>query len=213
MLPYQEEFITFAIRQGVLKFGEFVLKSGRRSPWFVNTGLFNSGHSLARLGHYYGEALVNSRLEFDILFGPAYKGIPLVAATAIALSNDHDLDIPYVFNRKEAKDHGEGGTLIGAELKGKAVIVDDVITAGTAIREAMTIIENSSASLAGVVIAVDREERGQGDVSAIREIEQAYGVSVTSIVKFSHIIEYMVHQGFAQDKIDAMQAYQLEYGL
>lgn len=213
MQPYQEEFITFAIEQGVLKFGEFVLKSGRRSPWFFNSGLFKSGKSLARLGHYYGEAIVNSRLEFDILFGPAYKGIPLVAATAIALANDHGLDTPYVFNRKEAKDHGEGGTLIGAELVGKAVIIDDVITAGTAIREAMTIIEHSRASLAGVVIAVDREERGQGDVSAIQEIQQTYGVSVTSIINFSHIIEYMLRNDYAPDSIDAMRAYQLKYGV
>lgn len=213
MLPYQDEFISFAINQGVLKFGDFVLKSGRRSPWFFNTGLFNSGKALARLGHYYGEAIVGGRLEFDILFGPAYKGIPLVAATAIALSNDHGRDTPYVFNRKESKDHGEGGLLVGAELTGRALIIDDVITAGTAIREAMTIIENSSAKLAGVVIAVDREERGQAGISAIQEIEQTYGISVTSIVKFSHIIAYMERHEFTRDSIDAMRKYHKNYGV
>ena len=213
MRAFKREFLDLALELGALRFGEFTLKSGRKSPYFFNAGLFNTGRALARLGQYYADTIVDSGIQFDTLFGPAYKGIPLVAATAVALANDRGLDIPYVFNRKEAKDHGEGGSLIGAELVGRAVIVDDVITAGTAIREAMAVIEHAGARLAGVVIAVDREEKGQGDISAIREIEQTYGVSVTSIVSFSDILEYMVGHDFAQNSIDAMRAYQLKYGV
>ncbi|MDK1024051.1 MAG: orotate phosphoribosyltransferase [Gammaproteobacteria bacterium] len=213
MQKYQEEFIAFAIEQGVLQFGEFVLKSGRVSPWFFNSGLFNTGYALARLGHYYSEAVVSKAIEFDILFGPAYKGIPLVAATAVALANDHDRDVPYVFNRKEAKDHGEGGNLVGAPLEGNALIIDDVITAGTAIRQAASIIRTSKAVLIGVVIAVDREERGKDDVSAIREVEQNYGIKVTSIVKCSHIIEYLETHNTAPEILEKMKRYNDQYGI
>lgn len=213
MQKYQEEFVSFAIEQGVLQFGEFELKSGRVSPWFFNSGLFNSGQALARLGHYYSEAIVSKAIEFDILFGPAYKGIPLVAATAVALANDHGRDVPYVFNRKEAKDHGEGGNLVGAPLQGNALIIDDVITAGTAIREAVSIIRTSQAVLIGVVIAVDREERGKGEMSAIREVEQNYGIKVTSIVKCRHIIEYLETHNTAPEIIEKMKSYSEKYGI
>lgn len=212
MQKYQEEFISFAIEQGVLQFGEFVLKSGRVSPWFFNSGLFNTGFALARLGHYYSETIVSKALEFDILFGPAYKGIPLVAATAIALANDHGRDVPYVFNRKETKDHGEGGDLVGAPLAGNTLIIDDVITAGTAIREAVSIIDTSDAVLVGVVIAVDREERGKGDVSAIGEVEQNYGINVTSIVKCSDIVEYLETHNTAPGILEKMNDYIDNYG-
>lgn len=213
MQKYQEEFVSFAIEQGVLQFGEFELKSGRVSPWFFNSGLFNSGQALARLGHYYSEAIVSKAIEFDILFGPAYKGIPLVAATAVALANDHGRDVPYVFNRKEAKDHGEGGNLVGASLQGNALIIDDVITAGTAIREAVSIIRTSQAVLIGVVIAVDREERGKGEMSAIREVEQNYGIKVTSIVKCRHIIEYLETHNTTPEIIEKMKSYSEKYGI
>jgi orotate phosphoribosyltransferase len=210
---YQEEFISFAIEQGVLQFGEFVLKSGRVSPWFFNSGLFNTGQALARLGHYYSETIVNNAIKFDILFGPAYKGIPLVAATAVALANDHDRDVPYVFNRKEAKDHGEGGSLVGAPLTGNTLIIDDVITAGTAIGEAVSIIRESAATLIGVVIAVDREERGKGDVSAISEVEQNYGINVSSIVNCSHIVEYLETHNTAPEILEKMTNYIDLYGV
>lgn len=213
MQQYQEEFISFAIEQGVLQFGEFVLKSGRVSPWFFNSGLFNSGQALARLGHYYSETIVSNAIEFDILFGPAYKGIPLVSASAVALANDHDRDVPYVFNRKEVKDHGEGGVLVGAPLVGKALIIDDVITAGTAIREAVSIIETSNAKLVGVVIAVDRQERGKGNVSAISEVEQHYGINVTSIVNCSHIMEYLEKHNTAPEILNKMRDYIASYGV
>ena len=213
MQKYQEEFISFAIEQGVLQFGEFVLKSGRLSPWFFNSGLFNTGQALARLGHYYGETIVGNAIEFDILFGPAYKGIPLVAATAVALANDHDRDVPYVFNRKEAKDHGEGGSLVGAPLAGNTLIIDDVITAGTAIREAVSIIGATDAILAGVVIAVDRQECGKGDVSAIREVEQNYGITVFSIVKCSHIVDYLETHNTAPEILQKMKDYIDRYGV
>jgi orotate phosphoribosyltransferase len=210
---YQEEFISFAIEQGVLQFGEFVLKSGRVSPWFFNSGLFNTGQALARLGHYYSETIVDNAMEFDVLFGPAYKGIPLVAATAVALANDHDRDVPYVFNRKEAKDHGEGGSLVGAPLAGNTLIIDDVITAGTAIREAVSIISNSDAILVGVVIAVDRQEKGKGDESAISEIERNYGINVTSVVKCSHILEYLETQNTNPETLEKMKDYIARYGV
>lgn len=209
---YQEEFIAFAISHNVLQFGEFELKSGRKSPWFFNSGKFNTGQALSRLGHFYGEACVAAELQFDMLFGPAYKGIPLVAATAIALANDHDLSIPYTFNRKETKDHGEKGDLVGAALQGRVLIVDDVITAGTAIQEAMTIISGSDAKLAGVLIAVDREERGSGTLSAITEVEQRYGVPVISVIKSSHIRDYLARHDFDSALIKEMTRYNEKYG-
>jgi orotate phosphoribosyltransferase len=212
MQDYQREFLQFAIDNQVLRFGEFTLKSGRVSPYFFNAGLFNHGAQLARLGRYYAAAIMDSGIEFDVLFGPAYKGIPLAAATAIALADHHNRDVPYCFNRKEAKDHGEGGNLVGAPLEGRILIIDDVITAGTAIRESLDIIEAASATPAGVVISLNRQERGKGERSAIQEIEQDIGMPVVSIVALEQLIGYMQEQGDS-DKVAAMQAYREQYGV
>lgn len=192
--PYQRDFIAFAIEQGVLKFGEFTLKSGRVSPYFFNAGLFQTGRALAKLGRFYAQAIVGSGLNADVLFGPAYKGIPLAAVTAAALADHHDLDMPYSFNRKEAKTHGEGGNIVGAPLSGDILIIDDVITAGTAIREVMSLIEQSGAHAAGVIIALDRQERGQGAQSAIQEVQAQYGMPVISIVTLEQVLEYLEDQ-------------------
>lgn len=213
MLPFQEQFIRFAIEQGVLQFGSFELKSGRTSPYFFNAGQFNSGSSLRRLGQFYADALTNSGLSYDMLFGPAYKGIPLVAATSIALSERENVDIPYAFNRKETKDHGEGGDIVGAELHGKAVIVDDVITAGTAIREVMELFKKSPAEPAGVVVAIDREEKGSGDRSAIQEISAEFSIQVVSVVKLSHIVSYLESSEENTETLAQMRAYQDTYGV
>lgn len=210
---YQEEFIKFAIEQNVLQFGEFELKSGRISPYFFNAGGFNSGSALARLGNFYAQALLSSKIEYDLLFGPAYKGIPLVSATAIALATEQGLDIPYVFNRKEKKDHGEGGNLIGAPLEGRVVIVDDVITAGTAIREVMDLLSGSEATPVAVMVAIDREERGKKTLSAIQEVENDYGVSVISIVKLRDIMTYLTAIGRDSKEMALMARYQKEYGI
>jgi orotate phosphoribosyltransferase len=209
---YQQQFLKFAIETGVLAFGEFTLKSGRMSPYFVNAGLFNSGMTLSRLGQFYGEALLESGLEFDLLFGPAYKGIPLVSATAIALHLKHDIDVPYAFNRKERKDHGEGGQLVGAELQGKIVIVDDVITAGTAIREVMEILSGHPVEVTGVLLAIDRQEKGNGNLSAIQEVEQEYGVSAVSVVKLKHIIDYLGSLGQFGEELKLVENYRDQYG-
>ncbi len=209
---YQQKFLEFVIQTGVLAFGEFELKSGRISPYFINAGLFNSGRTLARLGQFYGAALLDSDVEFDLLFGPAYKGIPLVSATAIALHLDHGIDVPYAFNRKEIKDHGEGGRMVGAELKGKVVIVDDVITAGTAIREVMELLSRSPVEVTGVLLAIDRQERGKGDLSAIQEIEREYGVSAVSVVKLWHIIDYLGSTGQFGEELRRVSRYRDEYG-
>ena len=209
---YQQKFLEFAIQTGVLAFGEFQLKSGRISPYFINAGLFNSGRTLARLGQFYGAALLASDIEFDLLFGPAYKGIPLVSATAIALHLDHGIDVQYAFNRKEIKDHGEGGQLVGAELKGKVVIVDDVITAGTAIREVMELLSKSPVEVTGVLFAIDRQERGKGDLSAIQEVEREYGVSTVSVVKLRHIIDYLGSTGQFDEELRLVSRYRDEYG-
>jgi len=211
--PYQKEFLEFALAQGVLKFGEFQLKSGRISPYFFNAGNFNTGLALSRLGKFYAQALVASNLSYDLLFGPAYKGIPLVAATAVALATEHHLDVPYVFNRKETKTHGEGGLLIGAELVGRAVIVDDVITAGTAIREVMGIIENSPATVQGVLIAIDRQEKGVADMSAIQEVEHDYGLSVVSVVKLEDIVTFLEQNGGYARELELISDYRAEYGV
>ncbi|MCC6074936.1 orotate phosphoribosyltransferase [Pseudomonas sp. GCM10022188] len=213
MQAYQREFIRFAIERGVLRFGEFTLKSGRTSPYFFNAGLFNSGLALARLGRFYAEAVQASGIDFDVLFGPAYKGIPLAGATAIALAEQHDRDLPWCFNRKEAKDHGEGGTLVGAPLTGRALIVDDVITAGTAIREVMQIIQAQGAQAAGVLIALNREERGQGELSAIQEVERDFGIPVVSIVSLSQVLEYLAEDAGLQQHLPAVQAYRAQYGI
>lgn len=213
MLAYQKEFIQFALECGVLRFGEFTLKSGRKSPYFFNAGLFQSARSLARLGEFYAQALQASGLPYDMLFGPAYKGIPLVSSLAIALANEYNLDPPYAFNRKEAKDHGEGGMIVGAALQGKILIVDDVITAGTAIREVMALIQAHDARAAGVLIALDRQERGQNELSAIQEIEQEYGIPVVSIIRLNQILEYVendpAHAGF----LPAIRRYRDTYGV
>ncbi len=213
MRDYQREFIEFAIEQNVLRFGEFTLKSGRISPYFFNAGLFNTGTALAKLGRYYAAAIEDAGVPFDVLFGPAYKGIPLAASAAVALSNDYNRDVPYVFNRKEAKDHGEGGNLVGAPLEGRVMIIDDVITAGTAIREVMEIINAAQATPAAVMIALNRMERGKGELSAIQEVERDYGMHVISIVSLEDIVTYLADVGGYDEAIAAIAQYRAEYGI
>ena len=213
MQAYQREFIRFAIERGVLRFGSFTLKSGRTSPYFFNAGLFNSGLALAQLGRFYAAAVVESGIAFDVLFGPAYKGIPLAAATAVALAEQHQLDLPWCFNRKEAKTHGEGGSLVGAPLEGRVLIVDDVITAGTAIREVMQIIRAQGAQAAGVLIALNREERGQGELSAIQEVERDFAMPVVSIVSLTQVLEYLADNAELKQHLPAVQAYRDQYGI
>lgn len=213
MKDYQIEFIEFAIEKQVLKFGEFTLKSGRISPYFFNAGLFNTGRDLARLGRFYAAALQDSNIDYDLLFGPAYKGIPIATTTAVALSNDYDLDVPYCFNRKEAKMHGEGGSLVGSELAGKVMLVDDVITAGTAIRESMDIIQAHNAELAGVLIALDRQERGQAELSAIQEVERDYNAKVISIVQLADVVTYLQDKPEMQQHLESVKAYREQYGI
>ena len=212
MQDYQRDFIDFALDTGVLKFGEFTLKSGRVSPYFFNAGLFNTGSALARLGRFYAQAIVDSGIEFDVLYGPAYKGIPLAAVTAAALYDQHGRDVPYAFNRKEAKAHGEGGSIVGHALEGKILIIDDVITAGTAIRESMDIIAAEGAAPAGVVIALDRQEKGKGDKSAIQEVEADYGIPVAAITKLEQLVDYLEGAGDDQH-LDAIRAYRAQYGI
>lgn len=213
MKAWQRQFIEFAINKQVLKFGEFTLKSGRKSPYFFNAGLFNTGRDLALLGRFYAQALVDSGIDFDLLFGPAYKGIPIATTTAVALADHHDRDVPYCFNRKEAKTHGEGGTLVGSPLLGKVMLVDDVITAGTAIRESMAIIAENKASLAGVLISLDRQERGRGAISAIQEVEQDYGCQVISIITLKELISYLEEKPELAEHLAAVRAYRNEYGI
>ena len=213
MKDYQHDFIDFAIRAGVLRFGDFTLKSGRTSPYFFNAGLFNTGEQLARLGRCYAQAITDCGLDFDVLFGPAYKGIPLATATSIALADHHQRNVPWCFNRKESKDHGEGGNLVGAGLQGRILIIDDVITAGTAIRESVEIIQAAGAELTGVIIALDRQERGRGRQSAIQEIEESYGIRVTSIVRLEHLLEYLQHEPGRDTEVEKIQAYRREYGV
>ncbi|HSG10344.1 MAG TPA: orotate phosphoribosyltransferase [Gammaproteobacteria bacterium] len=213
MKDYQNDFIEFAIQAGVLRFGEFTLKSGRTSPYFFNAGLFNTGEHLAKLGRCYAQAIVDSGIDFDVLFGPAYKGIPLAAAASIALAEQHGKNIPWCFNRKEAKDHGEGGNLVGSPLVGRILVIDDVITAGTAIRESVDIIKSAGAELVGVVIALDRQERGQGERSAIQEIEENLGIKVASIVKLEHLLEYLKMHSGHEDAVAMIQSYRDQYGV
>jgi orotate phosphoribosyltransferase len=191
MEQYQKDFVDFTLETGVLKFGEFTLKSGRISPYFFNAGLFNKGSHLSELGKFYAQAIEVSALKFDVLFGPAYKGIPLAAAASIALNDSFNHNVPYSFNRKEAKDHGEGGSIVGHPLEGDILIIDDVITAGTAIREAQDIIQNCGANAKGVIVALDRQEKGKSELSAIQEVEQIFGITVLSIINLSHIIDYL----------------------
>ncbi|GGJ04097.1 orotate phosphoribosyltransferase [Halopseudomonas pertucinogena] len=214
MHEYQWEFIRFALDRNVLRFGEFTLKSGRKSPYFFNAGLFNTGNSLSRLGRYYAQALIhNGPKDIDLLFGPAYKGIPLAASTAVSLADSFDIDLPYCFNRKEAKDHGEGGALVGAPLQGRVAIIDDVITAGTAIREVMQIIKAAGAEPAAVLVALDRQERGQGELSAIQEVERDFGIPVISIVSLDQILEFLEGDEQLHRFLPAVQAYRDEYGI
>lgn len=213
MEKYQYDFIQLAIKHQALCFGEFTLKSGRTSPYFFNAGKFQTGTALADLGRYYAAAITAAGVPFDIVFGPAYKGIPLAATTAIALADHHQRDLPYCYNRKEAKDHGEGGTLVGAPLQGKVLIVDDVITAGTAVREVMQIIDAAGAQAAAVLIGLNRQERGQGQLSAIQEVEQNFGVPVVSIINLNHIIDYLENQSGQQDMVDNIKRYRATYGV
>ena len=212
MLDYQKDFISYALDCGVLKFGEFQLKSGRTSPYFFNTGLFNTGAQLGKLGHFYAQALLQANIKVDILYGPAYKGIPLVSATSIAYAQITGDDIPFAFNRKEAKDHGEGGSLVGAPLIGNVIILDDVITAGTSVRESVEIINQAHATPAGVLIALDRQEKGLNDCSAIQEVEAQFAVPVIAIITLANIIEYLTADA-GDEQLKAIKAYQSLYGI
>lgn len=211
--PYQREFIEFALQLNVLRFGEFTLKSGRTSPYFFNAGLFNSGLALAKLGRFYAEAIIDAGVQYDVLFGPAYKGIPIASATAVALAEHHQQDKPWCFNRKEAKDHGEGGSLVGSPLEGRVLIIDDVITAGTAIREVMDIIGQTQAKPAGVVVALDRQEKGKGDLSAIQEVERDFSIPVISIVNLNQLIRFMEEDGALAGSLAQVKSYRDQYGI
>ena len=212
MEQYQKDFVDFTLETGVLKFGEFTLKSGRVSPYFFNAGLFNTGSHLSELGKFYAQAIEASGLMFDVLFGPAYKGIPLAAAASIALNDSFNKNIPYSFNRKEVKDHGEGGSIVGHPLEGDILVIDDVITAGTAIREAQDIISSNGAITKGVIVALDRQEKGNSELSAIQEVEQIFGVSVISIINLSHIIEHLKSINNEQI-LQKIESYRSQYGI
>lgn len=205
-------FVDLCLELGVLRFGEFKLKSGRTSPYFFNAGLFNSGRALAELGKHYATMIRHWGIEFDVLFGPAYKGIPLVSATAVALAEQHGLSVPWSFNRKEAKDHGEGGNIVGAPLRGRVLIVDDVITAGTAIRDSVDLIRAAGATPVGVVLALDRQERGQAALSAVQEVEQVMGLPVRSVIRLADLISHLQVTGDAR-QLAAVQSYKNEYGV
>lgn len=213
MENYKQQFIEFALARQVLKFGEFTLKSVRVSPYFFNAGLFNQGADLARLGEFYAAALQDAGLQYDMIFGPAYKGIPIATAVSIALFNRFDINKPVCFNRKETKDHGEGGNLIGSPLRGKVLLVDDVITAGTAIRESMQIIQANEAQLSAVLIALNRQERGNGELSAIQEVERDYQCDVLSIIDFADLMAFIETQPEYQQYLPAMRAYREQYGI
>ncbi len=213
MQAYQREFIDLALELDVLRFGEFTLKSGRVSPYFFNAGLFSTGYAAAKLGRYYAAAIAASDVKFDMLFGPAYKGIPLAALTAAALAEHQGIDVPYSYNRKEAKAHGEGGSIVGSELKGRVLIVDDVITAGTAVREACRIINATGAEIAGLVISLDREERGQGSMSAVQELRSSLGIPVVSIVRLADLIETLEETSEYADYLEPLLKYRRKYGV
>ncbi|WP_428241350.1 orotate phosphoribosyltransferase [Gynuella sp.] len=214
MKPFQSEFIEFVLAQKVLQFGHFTLKSGRQSPYFFNAGLLKDGAALSQLGKFYAQAIIESDLSFDLLFGPAYKGIPLAVSTAVALQRDYQINTPYVFNRKEKKDHGEGGSLVGAELQGQVLIVDDVITAGTAIREVMDIISRYPASVpAGVLVMIDRQEKGRSDLSAVQEVERDFGIPVISIISLDNIVEYLRERPDMKTELESIYAYREQFGV
>ena len=214
MKSYKSEFIEFALDRQALKFGEFTLKSGRKSPYFFNAGLFNTGKDLALLGRFYAAALMDANLNYDVIFGPAYKGIPIVSSTVVALSEHYNVDVPYCFNRKEAKDHGEGGNLVGSTIyQQRVMLIDDVITAGTAIRESMRILEDNQSKLAGVLICLDRQEKGRGELSAIQEIKQTYSCDVISIITLDDLIQYLYRDPSRKDQVVQVEAYRSEYGI
>ena len=212
MEQYQNDFVDFMLEIAALKFGEFTLKSGRVSPYFFNAGQFNQGNHLSQLGQFYAQSIEASGIKFDVLFGPAYKGIPLVAATAIALNETFNRSVPYSFNRKEAKDHGEGGSIVGHPLEGDILIIDDVITAGTAIKEARDIINTNGAKTKGVVVALDRQEKGKGELSAIQEVEQNFDIVVLSIINLSHIVDYLKANN-DKNIISRIESYRSQYGI
>jgi orotate phosphoribosyltransferase len=215
MQDFRSKFLEYVIDNEILKFGQFTLKSGRISPYFFNAGLFNTGEKLSFLARCYAKAIASSGLTFEVLFGPAYKGIPIVSATAMALASEHEINKPYCFNRKEAKDHGEGGTVVGAKLSGNALIIDDVITAGTAIREAADIIAANGAKLCGIAVAMDRQEKGTGELSAIQEIEQNYQIKIISIITLKNIIDYLIesYNESLQQHLIAVSAYREQFGI
>jgi orotate phosphoribosyltransferase len=212
MQAYKKEFIDLAIELGVLRFGEFTLKSGRVSPYFFNAGLFNTGYAAARVGRYYATAIAEADLQFDMLFGPAYKGIPLAALAAAALAEHQDIDVPFSYNRKEAKAHGEGGSIVGTPLAGRILIVDDVITAGTAVRDAYRTITAAGADVAGLVISLDRQERGQGPASAVQELQQALGIPVISIIGLDNLIDSLEESGEHADYLESILEYRRKHG-
>ena len=213
MEQYKRDFIEFALSRNVLKFGEFTLKWGRKSPYFFNAGLFNTGADLARLGEFYAAAIQASAVDFDVVFGPAYKGIPIGTSVSVALFNRYGIDKPVCFNRKEVKDHGEGGNLIGSPLQGKILLVDDVITAGTAIRESMELISANQAELAAVLIALNRKERGKGELSAIQEVERDYQCQVLSIIDLDDLMQFIEQDPRYSSHLPEMRAYRAEFGV
>jgi len=215
MKDFQKDFLEFVIANNILRFGEFTLKSGRVSPYFFNAGLFNTGSKLAFLANCYAAAIADLETDYDVLFGPAYKGIPLAATTALALATQHGIDKPYCFNRKEAKAHGEGGSIVGAELRGRVLIIDDVITAGTAVREAVEIIQGAGAELASIAVAMDRQEKGAGSSSAIQEIEQAYGIEIAHIISLQNIIDFLqaADDSALSEHLPAVEKYREKYGV
>ena len=213
MQAYKREFIDLALELGVLRFGEFTLKSGRISPYFFNAGLFNTGYAAARIGRFYAAAIADSDVRFDMIFGPAYKGLPLAALTAAALAEHYDIDVPYCYNRKEAKAHGEGGSVVGAELKGRVLIVDDVITAGTAVREAYQIIASAGAEIAGLAISLDRQERGQGSMSAVQELKSSLGIPVVSIIKLDELVDILEESKDYGVNLAPVLDYRSKYGV